>query len=270
MARRDLDAVGLEIGEKFRAYSGWPEGAVDLSAAVGEFLHELKYLVHLNGVSFHSDDLADARQAARAVGKSLHLDDKRHCGGDLASDRAQRHRRARHPDHLLKPLQGVARGIGVNSGHGAFVASIHRLEHVERFFAATFADDNSIGPHSQRVANKIARSNFASALDIGRAGLQPADMRLLELEFRRILNGDQTFAAGNIIRQRVQHRRLSAARAARDDRRNLASDSRGENVNHRLRQGSDFDEPLHCESALGELANRNREDRRWRSAGPQH
>jgi hypothetical protein len=141
----------------------------------------LKNLMHLDDFAFHAGDLAYAAQATGAIGKPLHLDHKRYRGGDLATDGVEGHRRPRHTDHLLEPFKRIARGVGVNCGHGTFVARIHRLKHVERLFAAALADNNAVGPHSQRIANKVALSDFALALDVGGAGLQPADVRLLQL-----------------------------------------------------------------------------------------
>ena len=113
--------------------------------------------------------------------------------------RRERHRHAGHAHHLLEPLERVARRVGVNRRHRPFVAGVHRLQHVERLFAAALADDDAIRPHAQRVAHEIALANLALALDVGRAGLQAADMRLLQLQFRRVLDGDEALAVRNVV-----------------------------------------------------------------------
>ena len=71
------------------------------------------------------------------------------------------------------------------------MAGIHRLQHVECLFAAALADDDAIGPHSQRILDQIALANLALALDVGGARFQAADMRLLQLQFGGILDGDE-------------------------------------------------------------------------------
>ena len=103
----------------------------------------------------------------------------------------KRHRHAGHADHLLQPLERVARRVGVDRRHRSFVAGVHRLQHVERLFAAALADDDAVGPHAQRVSHEIALADLAFALDVGGAGLQASDMRLLQLQFRGVLDGDQ-------------------------------------------------------------------------------
>ena len=54
--------------------------------------------------------------------------------------------------------QGVARRVGVQRGHRALVAGVHGLEHVQRLGAAALADDDPFGPHTQGVADQVARS----------------------------------------------------------------------------------------------------------------
>ncbi len=100
-------------------------------------------------------------------------------------------------------------------------------------------------------------SHFPLALDVGGAGLQSADVRLLQLEFGRVLDCDQALAGGNEIRQSVEHGRLAGPGAAGDKRRNLARDRGGENLRDRRPQASDFDESVHVEHALGEFSDRN-------------
>jgi len=44
----------------------------------------------------------------------------------------------------------------VDCGERAVVAGVHRLEHVERFAAAALADDDTVGAHTQGVADEVA------------------------------------------------------------------------------------------------------------------
>ena len=63
------------------------------------------------------------------------------------------------------------------------VAGIHGLEHVERFFAANFADDDSVGPHTQAVDDQLTGLNRSFAVGIRRAALQSNYVTLLQLQF---------------------------------------------------------------------------------------
>ncbi len=106
---------------------------------------------------------------ALAVGQARQLHDDADGGGDLAADRGDRHRQAGHADHLLEARDRVARGVGVDGRHRAFVAGVHGLQHVEGFLAAALAEDDAVGPHAQRVLDQLALADFALALDVGRA-----------------------------------------------------------------------------------------------------
>ena len=70
------------------------------------------------------------------------------------------------------------------------MAGVHRLQHVERFLAAALADDDAVRPHTQRVLQQIAHRDLAGAFEVGGAGLEPHDMRLLQLQFGRVFDRD--------------------------------------------------------------------------------
>ena len=120
-----------------------------------------------------------------------------------------------HLHHVLDAGQRVARGVGVDGGHAAVVAGVHRLQHVERLAAAHLADDDAVGPHAQRVADQIALRDLAASFQTGGAGFQPHDVRLLQLQFRGVLDGDDALADIDQPRQRVQQRGLARSRCRR-------------------------------------------------------
>ena len=51
----------------------------------------------------------------------------------------------------------------------AIMAGRHRLQHIEDLAAADLANDDPIGPHTQRIAHQLTRRDFAFAFDVGRA-----------------------------------------------------------------------------------------------------
>ena len=67
----------------------------------------------------------------------------------------------------------------------AVVAGVHRLQHVQRFFAADLADDDAIRPHTQRVDHQVALLDRALALDVRRARFQPHHVPLPQHAARR-------------------------------------------------------------------------------------
>ena len=66
----------------------------------------------------------------------------------------------------------------------------------KRLGAADLADDDPVGPHAQRVAHQVALGDLALALDVRRPGLQPDDVRLLQLQLGGVLDGDDPLAVG--------------------------------------------------------------------------
>ena len=125
-------------------------------------------------------------------------------------------REAAHGDHQFEARQRLARAVGVERAHRAVVAGVHRLQQVERLRSAHLADDDALGTHAQAVLDQIAHGDLALALDIGRARLETHDVRLLELQFGRVLAGDDALVVLDVAGQAVEQRRLARAGAAGD------------------------------------------------------
>src|SRR5207247_2290258 len=81
---------------------------------------------------------------------------------------------------------------------------------------AALAGDAAVGPRTQRVLDQVARDDLALAFDVRRARFQAHDVALLQLQLGGVLDGEHAFGLRNEGRQRVQHRRLARAGAARD------------------------------------------------------
>ena len=75
--------------------------------------------------------------------------------------------------------------------------------------AADLADDDAVGPHAQRVANQVALGDLATSLQAGRAGFHAHHMRLLQLQFGGILDGDDALAVIDRSRHGVHQRGLA-------------------------------------------------------------
>ena len=102
----------------------------------------------------------------------------------------------------------------MDRGQRTVVAGIHRLQHIECFRTTTFPNDDPIGSHSERVSNKIPNRVFTGAFNVGFFGFQFDDVLFIELQFRRILDGDNAFLIRNEITQTIQQRRFSGSRSA--------------------------------------------------------
>ena len=167
----------------------------------------------------------------------------------------RRHIAGAHQDHVFDPGERVARGVGVHGGHRAVVAGVHRLEHVEGFGAANLANDDPVRTHPQRVAHERALIDLPAPLDIRRPRFERDDVILLELQFGRVLDGDDPFGVVDHTGERVEQGGLARAGAARHDdvqaaaRRDLKC--RGELG----RQASRVNESGEVENRAGKLAD---------------
>ncbi len=70
--------------------------------------------------------------------------------------------------------------------------------YLENFATAHFSDDDSVGSHAQRLSNEIAKSNRARALNVRLPALKRYDVRMINPQFRDILNRDDA----QVVRQR--------------------------------------------------------------------
>ena len=194
-----VDAVRDQIVQEARAHARRDVMALRRAVGIGGGADVIEDLLHLDDVALHAGDLGDGGDPALAVAEALQLHDDAHGGGDLAADRGLAHGHAGHADHLLEAGDRLARLVGVDGGHRALVAGVHRLQHVEGLFAAALADDDAIGAHAQRVLDEIALTDLALALDVRRSRLHARDMRLLQLQLGRVLDGDEALGVRNEV-----------------------------------------------------------------------
>ena len=131
-----------------------------------------------------------------------------------------------------------------------------RVDEASPICDARLADDDAFGSHTQAVAHEVAHGHRAGALEVRRPRLETHDVRLLELQFRRVLAGDDALVAVDVVREAVEQRRLARARAtgdqhvaahAADDLQDLAAFGRDRAEAHELVEG---------ELVLAELTNR--------------
>ena len=83
--------------------------------------------------------------------------------------------------------------VGVDRGQRSVVTRVHGLQHVQRFLAADFADHDAVGTHTQAVDQQFALPDRAVAFDIGRTRFEARHVRLLQLQFGRVFDGDDAF-----------------------------------------------------------------------------
>ncbi len=194
------------------------------------------------------------------------LDDHVDRAGDDFAHGLGRQREAAHGDHRFDTAEAFARRVGVDRAHRAVVAGVHRLQQVEDLRSADFADDDAFGTHTQAVLDEIAHGDLAFAFDVRRAGFEAHHMRLLQLQFGRVLAGDDALVAVDVARQAVQQRGLARAGTAGDD--DVAADAADDLQQRRAfrRDGAERDELVERQLVLLELTNGECRCRRWRAA----
>ncbi len=136
------------------------------------------------------------------------------------------------------------------------VTGVHRLQHVERFFASDLADHDAVGAHTQGVDEQLPLPDRALAFDVRRTRLEPRDVLLVQLELGRVFDRDDALALGDEARQHVEQRRLAGARAAADERVQPRADADFEELEHRARQRADGDEVLGAQALGRKTADR--------------
>ena len=142
--------------------------------------------------------------------------------------------------------------------HRAVVAGVHGLQQVERLGSAHLADDDAFRPHAQAVLDQVAHGDLAFALEVGRARFEPDRVRLLQLQFGRVLAGDDALVVVDELGQAVEQRGLAGAGAAGDDGVDPAAADDLEDLGAFRRDRAEPDELIERELVLLELADGER------------
>ena len=176
--------------------------------------HEAEDLVHGHDAAFHAHDLLDAQHLSRTVRHARDVDHDLERGNDLLADGLVRKVVTRHEHEVLESMERVPRPVGVERGERSVVPRVHGLEHVQHLVPSDLTDHDPVGPHAERVPNQLALRDRSLPLDVGGPRLQAHHVRLLELELRGILDGDDALAVGDVPGKDVQQGGLTCAGTA--------------------------------------------------------
>src|SRR5262245_25887554 len=174
-------------------------------------------------VAFHAHHFGDVGDLARAIAQARGLHDDVDRTGDHLADGARGQRITAHGDHRFNTRHGFAWRVRVQRAHRAVVAGVHSLQQVERLGSAYFADDDPLRSHTQAVAHQVAHSDLALAFGFGRAGCEADCVRLLELDFGRVLAGDNPLVVLDELGEAVEQRGLAGAGTAGHQRIDAAA-----------------------------------------------
>src|SRR5215467_13460803 len=239
-----------------RPDAGGAEPANDLAVLGHACLLEHENLLHGDHLTFHAGDLRDAGDLAGAVAQPRLLADDLNRGRDLLAHGALREVCRAHRDHRLDTHQRIPRRVRVHGRQRAVMTRIHRLQHVERFFASHLADDNAVRTHTQRVNHELTLADGALAFDVWRSRLEARDVRLVKLQLGRVFDGDDAFFLGDESREDVQQRRLTSAGASADQHVQPGAHAVRQEVEHRPCQGAQGDQILGFQALGRKAANR--------------
>ncbi|MNI19368.1 hypothetical protein D3C73_728040 [compost metagenome] len=144
------------------------------------------------------------------------------------------------------------------------MAGVHRRQHVQRLDAAHFADHDTVRTHPQAVAHQLPLAHLAAPLDVRRPGFQAHHVGLLQLQFGRILDGDDPLVVRNETGQHIEHGGLAAAGTAGNQHVQAPTDNRLE------QQGNGRGQRPHLDQAVGiEQVHRKAPDRHARAVDGQ-
>ena len=146
----------------------------------------------------------------------------------------------------LEAAQTVARSIRVNRGHGSLMTGVHSLQHVECFFTADFAYDDSVRTHAEAVDQQLPLTDGALALYVRGPRLEPHDVLLGERQLRGISSEAARKAQEIIGKADAEATRIYGRAFGADPEfyaffRTLESyDAIGENTTLMIKSDSDF------------------------------
>src|SRR5262249_50951073 len=136
---------------------------------------------------------------------------------DLLTDGGQLHVGIGKRHHDFETRHTVAGRVGVDGGERAVVASVHGLQHVEGFLTADFADDDAVGTHTQAVDEQLALAHGPVTFEVRGTGFEARHVRLLQLQFGGVFDGDDALFSGDKHGERVEQRGLTGTGTAHDD-----------------------------------------------------
>ena len=205
-------------------------------------------------VALHALDLGDLGHAAHAVG-ALGVDDEVDGLADVLKDLTRGHAGVGLLDERAKAHGHLAAVVRMDSGERAVVAGGHGLEHVEGRRVAALADDDPVGALAQRVGHEVAVVDAALALHVGVARLHAGDVRLVQAQLGRVLDGDDALLGRDVERDCVEQRRLARSGAAGHDGGHAALHDGAHDLEHAAVERPVGHQGLGGERVLAELAD---------------
>src|ERR1022692_1983896 len=235
--RRHGNAADAQALQESWGDAGGPEAALHLAGIGHTDALEGEDLLQIHLLILHPQHFTDGEDFTGSVLQAGNLHDELDGAGQLLEDDAGGNFEIGHHHHGFQAREGVAGCIGVHRAHGPLDAGVHGLQHVQGFGAAALADDDAVGAHAEGGAQQNALVDAAFLIEVGRAGFELDHVALLELQFRRVFDGDDVLLLRDEARQRVEHGGLAGAGSAGDQHGNLALHARRKEAQDARREG---------------------------------
>src|SRR5438552_3692209 len=238
-------AIGFQPGEQLGHDARPTERPQHIALLVDAGLVEETDVLQLDLIAIDTGDLGDMRHDASPIAQPGLLHQQGDAADDLFTDGLEWQVGATHDHHGLDPVDRILWTVGVHRGHASIVASVHRLEHVEGFGGAAFADHDAVGPHPQGVDDEVSDGDRAAPFDVGAPRFQRDQVALAELQLSGVLHRHHPLRVRDEVREDVEGRRLARPGSAADHHAAPGPNTGADEVRHVVVQRSEVDEVLH-------------------------
>jgi hypothetical protein len=118
---------------------------------------------------------------------------------------------------IRETMEGLFRRVRVDGGERAGVARIKGIEQRARLDSAYLTEDDSIRPPAESRLQKVIEGD--AGFECIRLAFDREDVRLLDVQFCRILNNHDALIVGDGIGEDAQQRRLAGPCSTADEQR---------------------------------------------------
>jgi hypothetical protein len=106
--------------------------------------------------------------------------------------------------------------VRMQGARSAIVSGVKSCKHIADLGPTALAEDETVGPHPQRLTNQTTKVYTARALQIRLASLEANHMRMRDTKLCDILNDDNAFGGRSMSQKRCEKRRFSRPSCACD------------------------------------------------------
>ena len=136
------------------------------------------------------------------------------------------------------------------------MTGVHGLEHVQCLATTALSNDDAVGSHTQGVDDQLANRDTAFTVDVCGTSLKTADVLLVKLQLRSVLDGHDALIDRDESRADVEECRLTGTGTTGDQDVGSREHARLDEGGRFLGQCAESDEVGNLIRILAELTNR--------------